>query len=626
MKLNTKQWQKVESHKDYTRFQDSKGNELKVAHKHLTPKYRKEIDELPTCMAEGGEVKAKKMADGGEVPDADAVKALPPAAQADPELDPAGPLPIAPPSAPDPKANFTNGTFDFDKYALNNPDKSGIEAQTTALRHQREAQEQAEAQKQAASMAEQQKYADFNAERAKAGLAPVTMPTGIADQAASAAGQIAGAGQAPAASSLGIASPASASPAPAAAPPGGSDPLGTGQMLDAYQGGLHEQLGGIQKQANAESSLAQQQAAIQNHALALQQDFQTQWEKKSMALQGTIDKATQAYAEGKIDPERFVSGMGTGDRFATAIGLIMGGMGAGVTGGENQALGLLKMRINNDIDAQKSEMTKRDNLVGMAYKQFGNMKDALEYSRAMQMNVLATQLNVAAAKSGDALAQARGMQTAGALKAQSAQMIGQLSRQQALMGIMGKVSQDPNYAQAALPVIRQIDPERAKELEGRLIPGVGVASVPVPNDVRATFTAKQTLNDVGRDFFNWAKQHSGSLDPKQIAIGRTKAAELQSLYRNSINGGVFKKGEQEFIDQIIDSDPTKFFNKIRVLPKLKEVLDNNENQLSTLKRGYGIPVGPSHDQIQAQRQSQYVNWAKQHPDDPRAKKILNQGN
>ena len=186
------------------------------------------------------------------------------------------------------------------------------------------------------------------------------------------------------------------------------------------------------------------------------------------------------------------------------------------------------------------------------------------------------------------------------------------------------VAYSSGYEQALdhmIQYMRATNPEQAKEMESRRVPGYGIGTIPVPNEVRGTLVAKDQLGQMSKRFYDWAAKHSGSISPTDIAQGKTMAAELQSAYRNSINGGVFKKGEQEFIDQIVDSDPTKFFNKIRVLPKLKEVINSNDMQASILAKGYGLKVPDPIVHLPPEQQK-LAQWARQNPGDQRSSMIL----
>lgn len=105
------------------------------------------------------------------------------------------------------------------------------------------------------------------------------------------------------------------------------------------------------------------------------QDYHMDQEKKNQAL---YDKIVQD----KIDPDRYWNNQNTGSKITTAIGLILGGLGAGATGGKNLAVDALNHIIERDVDAQKSNLAQGNTLYKMNLEA---TKDATE-ARAMTVN------------------------------------------------------------------------------------------------------------------------------------------------------------------------------------------------------------------------------------------------
>jgi hypothetical protein len=133
----------------------------------------------------------------------------------------------------------------------------------------------------------------------------------------------------------------------------------------------------------------------------------------------------------------------------------------------------------------------------------------------------------------------------------------------------------------------------AKDMESKHYPGVGQASVPLSGEDRAFLQSGQGFQNSLDNFIKWTGQHSGSLNPATIREGRTMAADLQGQYRQATHGGVYKEGEQNFISKLIDEDPTKFFNSIRVLPQLKAISEDNQRRLQSYQKGLGFPSAQS---------------------------------
>ena len=89
------------------------------------------------------------------------------------------------------------------------------------------------------------------------------------------------------------------------------------------------------------------------------------------------------------------------------------------------------------------------------------------------------------------------------------------------------------------------------------------------------------------------------------------------------HGGVYKEGEQKFIENIIPGDPTAFLPNVRVLPKIDALLNENKSRNNQYLKNLGFPVNGPGSQSQPQSQdAQAIAWAKANPNDPRSAKIL----
>lgn len=414
--------------------------------------------------------------------------------------------------------------------------------------------------------------------------------------------------------------PAPAAPAPAPQSPSAGEP--PADIMHAYK----QEKAGIQQASAAQQKLGQEQEKHLTAQVQATSDLMQKYQSHVKQLDDERQALQDDIKNSHIDPSQYLGSQESGSRIATAIGLMLGGMGGGGT--SNLALDFVNKQIDRDIEAQKANLGKKENLLSANMKQYGNLRDATDMTKIMMNDIVSDQLKAAAAKAATPMAKADALKQLGQLEQQVAPIQQQMALRQMLVHQPGDAKGTPQQnmdaqMQQRLQVLRRLDPAAAKEEEERYVPGVGNASIPVPNDVRQTLIAKQTLNSMAKRMYDWSSKHSGSVDPKEIAVGKTMAAELQSLYRNSINGGVFKKGEQEFIDNIITSDPAQFFNSMRSQPRLKEVIDSNKSQLSLLKKGYGLPNSSSSESPDKSPEIQRaLAAARANPNHPKAKMIL----
>lgn len=237
------------------------------------------------------------------------------------------------------------------------------------------------------------------------------------------------------------ATPAQPQAAAPSQPPG--DPFGTQAYQDAYVKGLDEQKQGLAGVAQAEGQQSKAEAAALNQNIQQQQQnaqtYQTHYDE--------LNKERQAFQQDvqnqHIDPTHYLSSMGTGQKIGTAIGLILGGLGGGLNKtGSNPVMDFLNTQINRDVDAQKAELGKRENLLSANMRQFGVLKDAQDMTRVMQMDILSSQLKKAASQAGSPAAKARALQAAGQLDQQAAPVLSQIAMRRTLLGGMqsGKVA------------------------------------------------------------------------------------------------------------------------------------------------------------------------------------------
>lgn len=327
----------------------------------------------------------------------------------------------------EPKDNFEHGpggaTFSFDKYALNNPDKAPLETQTKALNDLSQRETAADFAKQQSAQNIKNQVDAYNQAASKQGLPPRPYPPGILDAIPQPGDQST---QKP----ISSVNPQSDTQTPA------QDPMLTGS--EAYStaalSALGEQKQGIQNEAAAQGAMGMQQAQDLKKNIVAQQAQASDFQKHYADLEGERQHWINDLENNRINPNRYVENMSTGSKISTNIGLILGGMGAGLTGGPNYAFNKLQENINRDVDSQKANLGKTQTLLASNLHQFGNLVDATAQTRAMTMDVISNKLKLAAAQATDPLARARAMQQAGQLDMQAATITSQTAMRRAILG------------------------------------------------------------------------------------------------------------------------------------------------------------------------------------------------
>lgn len=85
-----------------------------------------------------------------------------------------------------------------------------------------------------------------------------------------------------------------------------------------------------------------------------------------------VDKAFKDLSAARVDDKNYWGKLGTGNQVMAAIGLALGAVGQAVTGQDSQALKILNMAVDRDIDAQKANIAKLGKQTEVAQ---GRLKD-----------------------------------------------------------------------------------------------------------------------------------------------------------------------------------------------------------------------------------------------------------
>lgn len=381
-----------------------------------------------------------------------------------------------------------------------------------------------------------------------------------------------------------------------------ADPsVGVMQGFDTQIAGQKLQAEALGKQGQAEAQILQKQQENQQSALDAYKSTLTQ-------LNDDLARHEQDIKNGFIDPNKYWTGYTASNgekvaghsKMAAAIGMIIAGFNP--TSSPNGAEQLLKYQMDQSLEAQKQNLNSSNNLLRANLDHFKNIHDATLMTKSMMADAAVTQLQQAAANAKTPLAQAAALQAIGPLQIQKAQMMRQLSMSQALTKLsQGGNTGDPSNTKPAEMLLQQMyqfAPDQAKELAPRIVPGVGVAPIAVPAEVRGELTGKQQFDQMAQHYVDWVKKNGGTLNPAKISQGAAMAAELQGAYRLATKGGTYKEGEQEFIEKLIPSHPDQWAGSLRTIPKVQELIDQNRNGFEVLKRSYGLPAATKSQSVQ----------------------------
>lgn len=221
-------------------------------------------------------------------------------------------------------------------------------------------------------------------------------------------------GQTPMPAEMGAAAPSDAPQAPT---------LGNNEALQ-------NEKQAIQAGAAAEGRVGQKDQAAVNDFIANSGPTPDELFQKHQAADQQL---AADFASKKIDPDRYLHNMSTGSKIAAGIGMLLSGIGSGITGQPNVAMAQINRAIDNDIEAQKNDQSKAMNLWKMNREATNDEMQAHLATRNQMLNIVKAKMMAAQAGAQSAMAKAR-----------IAPIIGQIDQQMAVnnykRGLLGDQS------------------------------------------------------------------------------------------------------------------------------------------------------------------------------------------
>lgn len=357
---------------------------------------------------------------------------------------------------------------------------------------------------------------------------------------------------------------------------------------------------------------APQETTYQKSYNDYKQEHQQQFAQEDAAFEHDL---TNGHIEPKTYHDLFAKKSTLG-KIGTIFGLMMSGAGSGISHQPNALLAAMNQEIKNDLDSQMQSKTNAQNFIKINQQQ--QMQNAqIGLTEAQKKSMLAdagiksfTMANLMANRAAlhnqtlmvqkmaegpdkEQAKQALGMMST-AVNAENANLADVGAARLALL--QSTQTGGNTIGMRMVPGMENM----ANAIDQRSIPGVGMGSIPVSQETRDRLLALKQYDQKAKEYVEFAKKHAANwanLNPverKQIANqGASMGANLQSIYRNKIKGGVYKKGEQEFISQVIPDQPASWSASFNAIPKVEQTIRDNENDLKSVAGSVGINYAPS---------------------------------
>lgn len=344
--------------------------------------------------------------------------------------------------------------------------------------------------------------------------------------------------------------------------------------------------------------------AIQQQAYDDAKQAHLDYQNRNATIQQERDNVAHDIANGHIDPDRYVGSMGAGKKVATAIGLILGGIGGGMTHSGNPAQEFLNAQIERDMESQKADLGKKQNLLSSYQQQLRDNGQAEAMTRITLNDMMAHKIELAASKSGSPEAMMRAQQAKLGFLQNSNQLQMQMANSQALRG---QNSDTDPASLVPLRVPKDLHEAVYKEIERaqdtrRMAGKISEAYNAAVEDLK---TVKGTINPV----------HAAAL--QQALMPTFK--DLEGTVRQAAIDSAKKNFTPTKLDLITgDSDVRK-----------RSLEDYIQSKASAPRaKSYGIDLdkfkSTTSDPVMRLTpvQKQYYDFAKANPQDPRSPLLL----
>jgi hypothetical protein len=333
--------------------------------------------------------------------------------------------------------------------------------------------------------------------------------------------------------------------------------------------------------------------------------------------------------QGQIKPEHYFHLFGrTGDdgqpttlgKIGTAFGLMLGGIGSGLTHQPNAALTVMQNEIDNDLKAQEMSSQNKQNFLKINQQGFLNRAQEAQMSQDTKTKAYALtkmQMNYAALHS---LVQNASKLPPGSPQRQQADqqlaMMNQgvqnenfsIADRAATASALGSFMNGGNGTNTTLMKTGLLGPEAREagdDIEQKTIPGIpGRAQRPIPQQTRDQVQNMNVLDAKAKDLIDYAKAHEGSWNPQTRAVAQQKANEMVGFYSSSLGTSMTEGTRTWLDDQIAKKNPTSVIAQelMGSNSRLKEIQNSNNMRRSTLLGSVGLK-GPQEQEMKKTKQS-----------------------
>lgn len=361
--------------------------------------------------------------------------------------------------------------------------------------------------------------------------------------------------------------------------------------------------------AKAMGQKGEAEASALNQMAQADQSLRESYKKSYDEIDGELKSSIKDMQNGEVDPEAFWHGHknaqtgqmeGGHSKIAAAIGIILGGFNP--TDRPNAGLEMINQRVNQNIQAQVTNLNSKNNIVRANLDHYHNLNQAIEASRLMLNQQAQHMVSAASAKFAGPIAAANAQALNGQLEQQKSQMMQNFAMTHMMYNLAGNKNMKPEEQMSAYTRGIQMfrargEMDKAKDLESHVVPGVGISpNQSVPESAKTTLAGHREVNNLMNMSLDFSEKYGGSNWLKYSPAQRIQIMKQGSTIQNQLIGqvkqaqhdGVYKPSEADFLLKQIGTNPASFVANFSSVPQIKQMQQIKSQEYDNMAKSYGI--------------------------------------
>lgn len=348
-----------------------------------------------------------------------------------------------------------------------------------------------------------------------------------------------------------------------------------GNLQKSMEDIAKSEISGVNKIAKAKDTMYSETLKAQDDANKAQAAADTIY-NKSIKDQGEAnERLAQDIASSKINPNRLWADSSTGGKIAAGIGILLSGIGSGLRGGKNQALEVINKMVDQDIDAQKAELGKKQTLYSMNLQKTKDANTAYAMTKTQIAAALQGQISSAGAKAGSPMALAQAQIQNAEIQKAMVPLYAQIAQQQTTKAVMDHIGKTGDVAYAGL-----LPQKEREEALGRAVPGYGLATTKEGAAKLKPLVASHKVITSNLDILkNMAGENFNSLSPTQRDKAQVVMTDTMMSLKNLYELGVLSGPDKDLIDSVLKNPADAF--SIKTFQKIQNLQESIDRRLDS---------------------------------------------